>query len=160
MRVAEFYGEFLGNAKAIQGGEKREISQFGFGASNSFGANGLGGILEYDYRRIDLTELNIPDLTTVNSHEFYFGLRYLPMLPTLIVGQVGLRPTVGGMVGVDLEPNWRTLFFGGVVISPIRTVSGISANISYRPGTKATEGYEIAPSWMLRIGIMRGPTAK
>jgi hypothetical protein len=160
MRVVELHGEFLGNAKAIYNGAPQSISQYGLGASSSFGTNGFGGILEYDYRRINLTNLKVPGLERVNSHELYFGLRYLPMRPTLVVGQMGLRLTLGAMVGLDLEPNWRTCLFAGVDFSPIRTVSGVSLNVAYRPGTKVTGGYEITPCWMLRVGIMIGPTAE
>jgi hypothetical protein len=160
MRVVEIHGEFLGNAKAIHNGSPRDISQYGAGISSSFGTNGFGGILEYDYRRINLTQLGVPELRGVNSHEFYIGLRYLPMRPTLIVGQMGLRLTLGAMVGLDMEPNWRTCLFGGVDFSPIRTVSGVSVNVAYRPGNKVTGGYEITPCWMLRVGIMIGPTAE
>lgn len=160
MRVVELHGEFLGDAKVIQNGLPQQISQYGFGASSSFGTNGFGGILEYDYRRINLTNLNVPDLKGVNSHELYLGLRYLPMRPTLIVGQMGLRLTLGAMVGLDLEPNWRTCLFAGMDFSPIRTVSGLSVNMAYRPGTHVTGGYEITRCWMLRIGIMIGPTVE
>ncbi|MBL0019452.1 MAG: hypothetical protein KA239_08135 [Bacteroidia bacterium] len=160
MRVIEVHGEFLGNAKVMQGVSAQKISQLGFGASSSFGTNGFGGILEYDYRRINLENLGVPDLKAVNSHELYFGVRYLPMRPTLIIGQMGLRLTLGAMVGLDLEPNWRTCLFGGVSFSPIRTVSGFSVNVAYRPGTKATSGYAITPCWLLRVGFLIGPTAE
>jgi hypothetical protein len=160
MRVVEIHGEFLGNASANYNGIARKVSQYGMGISSSFGTNGFGGILEYDYRRINLANLGVPEIKGVNSHELYLGLRYLPMRPTLIVGQMGLRLTLGAMVGLDLEPNWRTCLFGGIDFSPIRTVSGISVNIAYRPGTHTTGGYEITRCWMLRIGIMIGPTAE
>lgn len=160
MRVIEMHGEFLGNAKVMQGSTAQKISQLGFGASSSFGTNGIGGILEYDYRRINLKNLGIPDLKPLNSHEFYFGIRYLPMRPTLMIGQVGLRLTLGAMLGLDLEPNVRTCLFGGVSISPIRSVSGILVNVAYRPGTKPTNGYAITPCWMLRFGFLIGPTAE
>lgn len=159
MRVVEVHGEFLGNAKVLQNGQKQDISQYGAGISSSYGTNGIGGILEYDYRRINLSNLNVPNVKGVNSHELYFGIRYLPMRPTLIVGQMGLRLTLGAMVGLDFEPNFRTCLFGGVDFSPIRTVSGVSVNFVYRPGTHSTGGYEITPCWMLRVGIMIGPTA-
>lgn len=160
MRVVEIHGEFLGNAKANYAGTAQKISQTGVGISSSFGTNGFGGILEYDYRRINLTRLGVPELKAVNSHELYLGLRYLPMRPTLIVGQMGLRLTLGAMVGLDLEPNWRTCLFAGIDFSPIRTVSGVSVNLAYRPGTKPTGGYEITPCWLLRVGVMIGPTAE
>jgi hypothetical protein len=160
MRVVEIHGEFLGNAKVNHAGNAEKISQMGLGISSSFGTNGFGGILEYDYRRINLANLGIPELKGVNSHELYFGVRYLPMRPTLIVGQMGLRLTLGAMVGLDLEPNWRTCLFGGIDFSPIRTVSGVSLNVAYRPGVKPTSGYEITPCWLLRVGVMIGPTAE
>lgn len=160
MRVVEIHGELLGNVKANYAGTAQKISQTGLGISSSFGTNGIGGILEYDYRRINLENLGVADLKAVNSHELYFGLRYLPMRPTLIVGQMGLRLTLGAMVGLDLEPNWRTCLFGGIDFSPIRTVSGVSVNLAYRPGIKPTGGYEIMPCWLLRVGIMIGPTAE
>lgn len=160
MRVVEIHGEFLSNAKVNHAGNAEKISQMGLGISSSFGTNGFGGILEYDYRRINLTNLGVPELKGVNSHEIYFGLRYLPMRPTLIVGQMGLRLTLGAMVGLDLEPNWRTCLFGGIDFSPIRTVSGVCVNVAYRPGIKPTSGYEITPCWLLRVGVMIGPTAE
>jgi hypothetical protein len=158
IRLVEIQGEYLGNLKADYAGSITKIDQFGFGISTTIGKKFLGGFMEYDFRRINLSELNVPDLKRKSLHELYIGLRYYPMRPTFMPGKVALRITGGAALGMDLEPNFRTLLFAGVAISPLRSCSGGSVCFVYRPGVCSVAGYPLKPSWTIRLSMIIGPT--
>jgi hypothetical protein len=158
----ELQGEFLGNLKYA--GNGTNLNQYGFGGSLNAGRECFSFILEYNYRNVDLSNLNLPNLKNVSIHEFYIGLRYYPMRPTLVVGNIAVRVTAGAMGGLDLEPNYRLLLFGGLAISPFSSISGLTINFVYRPGTLPagvsveSGGYKLKPCWMIRIGLLLGPS--
>ncbi len=154
----EFYGEFLGNLTVDQSGVKTPVGSYGFGAHVCSGKEHFSSIVEYNYRRVNLEELSISGVEKVNIHEFYLGIRYFPMRPTFMIGNTALRLTAGAQYGLDLEPNWRSLLFAGIAVSPIRSVSGVSVNVVYRPGAHPASGYLLDPSWAIRTALVLGPT--
>ena len=81
------------------------------------------------------------------------------MKPTFIIGNISLRPTFGGSYGFDLEPNYRGMIFGGVHVSSVRNVSGISVQFIYRTGTHTLSGYTMPPFWSIRCALVFGPSA-
>lgn len=147
IRLVEFHGEALGN-----------IPQLGLGANITMGKEFLGGILEYNYRKIDLDKLVAPGTGYAAVSEFYFGLRYYSMKPNFMAGNVAIRPTFGAMYGFDMEPSWRALLFAGVAISPVTSTSGITLNFVYRPKALPASGHLIEPLWIIRLGILLGPS--
>lgn len=156
----EIYGEFLGNLSTNYNGTKTPISSTGAGAHVCVGNQNISSILEFNYKQINLKELNLVGVEKVNVTEFFFGLRYFPMRPTLIIGNVALRYTIGAAYGFDLEPNWRPIYFTGIAITPIREVMGVSINLVYRPGDYTAGGYMLEPAWTIRTAILMGPTPK
>jgi hypothetical protein len=143
IRLIEAHGEYFGN-----------VDQFGVGANVNYGSKWFAGVLEYNFRKANLNSLN-PE---VKVHEFLGGIRFYPMRPTMMAGKMAFRPTFGGLYGFDMEPNWRGLLFAGIAISPVTGTSGLTVNFVYRPGAFPAQGYLIEPSWMIRIGILFGPS--
>jgi hypothetical protein len=160
MHFVELHGEFLGNLKVEYAGNSTNINQYGFGLEYYYGKESLGILSEYNYRKINLKNLKVPEIKSVSISEFYVGVRYYPMRPTMMLGKMAIRLTAGAMGGLDLEPNWRLLFFFGLTFSPITSASGLSLNFVYRPGTLPAGGYPLEPSWMIRLGLILGPSLK
>jgi hypothetical protein len=160
IKFMEFHGDFLGNLKADYNSSLTRLGQFGVGATVTVGKEFLGGFVEYDYRRVSLKKLNIAGDEKRNIHEFYLGIRYYTMRPTFMIGQMAVRINGGPAIGLDLEPNWRFMMFGGFALSPIRSTSGGSIYFVYRPGTLGAGGITLKPCWMIRVGIVIGPSMK
>jgi len=163
MRFVELQGEFLGNLKYA--GNGTNLNQYSFGGSINVGNEYVLGILEYNYRKVDMSNLKLPNVKSVSIHEFYLGARYYPMRPTVMVGNIAVRLTAGAMGGLDLEPNLRTLVFCGLAFSPITSTTGLTIDFVYRPGAfnaggeiGVFDGYMLEPCWMIRVGIILGPS--
>lgn len=160
MRFTQLHYEFLGNPKVEYAGKTTIINQQGFGGTIYTGNERFGGLLEYNHRIIDLKNLKIPEVKSIKIDEIYFGGRYYPMRPTMMLGNIAIRLTAGFEVGFDMEPNWRFLFFSGLTFSSITSISGISVNFVYRPETLPASGYSLDPSWAIRVGLIIGPSLK
>lgn len=157
--IVELHVESLGNLKAKYDSKDISINQYGFGLSISAGKEYFQLIVEYNYRKIDLKNLMLPGVKSTPINEFYIGFRYYPMRPTIMLGNMAIRITAGTEGGMDMEPNWRLLFFSGLAFSQIRSTSGLSLNFVYRPGTLPSSGYLFEPSYTIRLGIILGPSA-
>ena len=155
IRFVEVHGEYFGNLKVVQNELKVPVNQPGVGISINLGKKYLSSVFEYNYRVFDLKPIAGPRL---KYHEILFGARYFPMIPTFMIGKLATRITAGALVGFDMEPNWRYLFFGGLFFSPIRSANGISFNFVYRPKEYTASGYIFEPSYSLRLGIIIGPS--
>jgi hypothetical protein len=156
----ELYGEFLGNQSVNQSGIITQVGAFGAGGQVSVGQEHISSVLSYNFRKINLKELNIPGASKFNIHEFMLGFRYFPMRPTFMTGNTALRITAGAQYGLDLDNNWRGLWFAGIVVSPIRAVTGLTLNFIYRPGTYPAGGYNMEPSWTIRASLLMGPSSE
>ena len=158
MKIIDLHGEFLGNLKVNYAGNNIDIKQYGFGGNVTVGKKYLGFMLGYNYRKIDLNNIKVPNVKSVSITELFMGIRYFPMRPTIMIGKMAVRITAGVMYGFDMEPNWRGLIFTGLAFSPITSTSGLSVNFVYRPGTFPAKGYQLEPSWMIRLGLTLGPS--
>ena len=157
IRFVEVHGEYFGNLKVLQNNSKVAVNQPGVGISINLGKKFLSSVLGYNYRVFDLKPIAGPK---VKYHEIMFGVRYFPMIPTFMIGKLATRITAGALVGFDMEPNWRYLFFGGLFFSPIRSANGVSLNLVYRPKKYTASGYNFEPSYAIRLGIIFGPSFK
>jgi hypothetical protein len=153
IKFTEIHIEGLASPKNVD----FNTNQYGAGASVTVGKEYVGAILECNYNKVELKNKITATKTDISFTELYMGIRYYPMRPTLIVGYTAVRLTAGAMYGLDFEPNWRGMIFGGLALSSIRNTSGVNINVVYRPGTYPTKKYMLEPSIALRIGIIIGP---
>ena len=160
MRFFEAHADFPWNASVNYNGSITNVSEWGIGGSINAGKEFVTGVVEVNYRKINLGPLNIPDVKEITCTEFFFGLRYFPMKPTFFIGPVAFRVTAGALGGFDMEPNWRFLLFAGFAASPARTVSGLTVDFVYRPEAYPVKGYLIEPNYAVRAGIFIGPSAE
>jgi len=145
------------------GGEFSKSPAYGFSFNiNNGGKNTAIGI-QVDYTSVDLskTPTTIPK-KTMSLWEFYMGLRYYPLLPTIRLGRKGaIRFTTGGMIG-GYDFYWRqtdpysdgpalkwspmqfsSLLFAGFCFSSFRNTTGISIKLNYKPQTYSLYNFEL-----------------
>ncbi len=158
IRLVEIHGDFLGNMKVDYNSSLTKVPQVGVGINTTIGKKFIGAFAEYNYRSIYLKKLNIPEVKRVASHEFYLGIRYYPMIPTFLAGQMAVRVTAGAALGFDWNFDLRYLLQAGFALSPVRSTSGGTIHFVYLPGSFTAKGYEMKPAWMIRIGILIGPS--
>jgi hypothetical protein len=163
MQFVELHGEFLGNLKYNPTGAK--VGQFGIGLNGNIGFEYFQLMMEYDYRRLDVSGLSIPNLDRISVHEVYGGVRFCPMHPAFELGNIAVRVTAGAMAGIDFQYHFRTLVFGGLVFTPITSLIGLTVDFAYRPGEHFVggeiggfKGYKMDPSWTIRAGLIIGPS--
>jgi hypothetical protein len=160
IRIVELHGESFGNLKVKYNGNNTGVNQLGLGASVTVGKERFGAILEYNYRKLDVKNLNVPGLSDLSNSEFFLGARYYPMRPTIMIGNMAIRVTAGAEYGFDMEPEWKMLIFSGVAFSPVTSCSGVSVNFVYRPGEHPVGGYLTEPSYAIRLAFIIGPSLK
>lgn len=160
MRTTQIYSDIDGNASITTDSSEYKLPGYAFGINVNSGTEWVNLVLEYDYHLINTSSLDDPAPNKLKFHELYAGLRFFPMKPTFIIGNVSLRPTFGGSIGFDLEPNYRGMWFGGINVSGIRNVSGIACYFIYRTGTHVISGYSMQPFWSIRLALVIGPSAK
>ena len=163
MKFIELHGEFLGNLKYSP--TQTKVGQFGLGLNANIGFEYFQLMMEYDYRRLDVSGLSIPNLERISVHEVYGGLRFCPLHPVLELGDIAVRLTAGAMAGIDFQYHFRTLVFGGLVFTPVTSLIGLTVDFVYRPGEHLVggeiggfKGYKMDPSWTIRAGLIIGPS--
>ena len=158
IRTVELHGDFLGNMRVDYDSSLTKVPQFGAGITTTLGKIWLGVFLEYNYTNINLKKLDIPGVKTIGSHAFYLGNRYYPMIPTFLAGSVAFRITAGAALGTDLNLNFRSQLQAGLALSPVRSTTGGTIHFVYLPGSFTAKGYSMKPCWMIRIGLLIGPS--
>ena len=141
-------------------GKSTTVSDLGDGLAVNTGTEHFSGFLEYNYHRINLQKLGLPDVKGINYHDFYLGLRYYPLKPTFLAGNTAFRLSAAAAVGLDLEPNWRGMFMLGIFISPILETSGIAIHALYYPGKYTASGYQMRSNWAIRVSFILGVSAR
>jgi hypothetical protein len=160
MRTIQVYSDIAGNA-TIQGNTiNTQVPAYAFGINVNSGYEYINLVLEYDYHMVNIESLPEPATQKIKFHELYAGLRFFPMKPTFMLGNFSIRPTFGGNVGFDMNPEYRGMLYAGLHFSTIRNVSGISFQFVYRTGTHNVEGYIMPPFWGVRCAVVFGPAAE
>jgi hypothetical protein len=157
MRFYQIHYELSGDQYTTYNSSKFRTPQYTIGGNINAGNRFLNLVLEANYRSINVRSFDIADVKKMSYTELFLGLRYFPMRPTIMIGKAAIRLTAGYSYGFDMA-NWRSLYFGGFIFTPIRDVSGLSVNLVYRPDRLTVKGYLMDPAWALRLGIIIGPS--
>lgn len=148
------------------GGSVNKSPALGYFANINSGGKKIAVGLQVDYLRVDLKNINTAPAQKGSLHlwEFYFGLRYYPLIPTFKFGIKGaIRFTAGGQVGFS-DFYWRendtynyptyshrswspaafsSVVFAGLCFSPFRNTSGLSVKLNYRPQTYSMKNFPL-----------------
>ncbi len=147
-------------------------------------AIGVGG----DYTSVGLQNVNNSTYKKNSLHlwEFYFALRYYPLIPTMRFGTKGaIRFTAGGQIGFyDFywrekdnynyptyshrswsSPAFSSSVFAGLCFSPFRNTSGLSLKLNYRPQTYSMNNFPLVnftlkQTFSLSVSLFIGPRIK
>ena len=118
--------------------------------------------LQGNYSKVDLKNTTAPDVekNSLKLWEFYFVLRYYPMLPTLRFGTKGaIRFTTGVMLG-GYDFYWKqddgygatlkwsplqvsSVVFAGLCFSPFLNTTGLSVKLNYMPQTLSMQNFAL-----------------
>jgi hypothetical protein len=82
------------------------------------------------------------------------------MKPTFLLGKMAVRFSAAAAGGLDLEPNWRAMFMGGFMFSPMLDSSGFGIYFVYRPGKLPVGAYVQYPVYGIRISGIIGVSAR
>lgn len=174
---AEVTGDYARKQKISTGGRSFQNSgSIGWSLNINKGGRGIAAMLQYSRFPVKLDPAGIPGEKSHSLNEFFFGLRYYPMLPNLRVGtKVALRVTAGALAGAyfiyhrqkeDFSDNWKLtwtrgafdpVLFAGVCLSPFRNTSGLVVKLNYRPVTYEKANLLFTQPLTLQAGIFIGP---
>ncbi len=167
------------------GGESSKSPAYGFSVNINNGGGRVAIGLQLDYSPVNLGDVTTPNVkkNSLKLWEFYAGLRYYPLLPTMRLGRSGaIRFTAGGMIG-GYDFYWRetdsydgntlkwspvqfsSLVFAGLCFSSFRSATGISAKLNYKPQTFSMSNFSLADftlkqPFSLSLGLLIGPKIK
>lgn len=159
-KFTDLHFNYIFAPKVDYQGRSTIISDLGGGLAVNTGTEHVSGFLEYNYHRINLKKLGVPEIKGINYHIFYLGMRYYPLRPTFMSGNTAFRLSAAAAIGLDLEPNWRGMFMLGMFISPVLETSGIAIHALYYPGKYTANGYQMRGNWGIRISFILGVSAR
>jgi hypothetical protein len=165
-----------------KGGNLTNTPAFGFSANINNGGRNVAFGLQFDYSPVHLKNVNTQPAQDNSLHlwEFYFGMRYYPVIPTMRLGTKGaIRFTAGGMIG-GYDFYWRennsygnnlkwspmqttTVVFAGLCFSSFKNASGLSVKLSYKPQTYsmvdnfALKNFSLKQPFSIGINLIIGP---
>ena len=149
------------------GGSVNKSPAYGYFININNGGRRLAIGLETDYSSPNLKNVNNTVYKSNSLHlwEFYLGLRYYPLIPTMRFGTKGaIRFTAGGQIGL-YDFYWRendaysyptyshkswspmafsSFIFAGLCFSPFRNTSGLSVKLKYRPQSYSMGNFPLA----------------
>ncbi|HYM92739.1 MAG TPA: hypothetical protein VET23_01255 [Chitinophagaceae bacterium] len=184
-----WFGELGANITAEQNikydnGSIKNSPAFGYWFNINNGGRRIAVSAQFEYAPIHLKNVNTGPVkeNSLGLWEFYFGLRYYPMLPNIRIGtKAAIRFIAGGLAGFynfywkqndgfGYHQTWSAsqlspLLYGGLCFSSFRNTSGLSLKISYKPQTYSIQNFSLKDftlkqPFLLTAGIFIGPKVK
>lgn len=144
------------------GGSVKKSPVVGYFLNVNNGGKKIAIGLQGNYSKVDLKNASTPGVVknSLKLWEFYFVLRYYPMLPTMRFGTKGaIRFTAGGMAGgysfywkgddgYGTSLKWSPLqmssiVFAGLVFSPFYNTTGLAVKLNYMPQTLSMQNFSL-----------------
>ncbi len=144
------------------GGSIKKSPALGYFINVNNGGKKVAVGIQFNYSKPDLKNTNTPGVekNSLKLYEFYFVMRYYPMLPTMRLGtKFAFRFTAGGMAGGysfywkgddGYGPilKWSPLqfcptVFAGLCLSPFYNTTGVCVKLNYSPQTLTMQNFTL-----------------
>ena len=159
-RIYNMYSDIPLNHQITYNNITYQSNEFCAGGNVCVGNKILNTIAEYNFHKVNLSNVVGAGKDKIYVHEFLVGLRFYAAKPTFMLSRTALRFTAGCKGGWDIDLNPRSMFFAGFGITGVRNPSGILVEGFYHQSKNGSQGFMIEPYYGIRLGFVLGPTSE